>query len=125
MAVSVWAVEMARRLMGSGVTINTVVPGVVRTDILRNDPWPVQLMDRLLRPFVSLSVEQGSVGPLYLATAGETANLSGQFYENQRQGPPRLIRVPGGTYDPELAFRLWTFSDELTRQKSGPVRNNS
>jgi len=120
MAVSVWTAELARCLAGSGLTINTVVPGVVRTDILRHDPWPVQLLDRLLRPFVSLSVEQGSTGPLYLATAPELARTNGRFYKNQRRGNPVPTQVPAGTYNAGLGQQLWSFSEELVGGRGAP-----
>ena len=113
MAVSVWTVELARRLEGSGVSVNTVVPGVVRTDILRNDPLLVRWMDKLIQPFVGMSAEQGAVAPLYALLSPEVEGLNGQFLKGTRRGPKR-IRVPKGTYAPELGRQLWTFSEKLT-----------
>lgn len=113
MAVSVWTVELARRLEGSGVSVNTVVPGVVRTDILRNDPLLVRWMDKLIQPFVGMSAEQGAVAPLYALLSPEVEELNGQFFKGTRRGPKR-IRVPKGTYAPELGRQLWTFSEKLT-----------
>lgn len=121
MAVSVWTVELARRLEETGVTVNTVVPGVVRTDILRNDPILVRWMDKLIQPFVGMSAEQGAVAPLYALLSPEVEGLNGQFFKGTRRGPKR-ISVPKGTYDPEVARRLWTFSEKLTVGKTPPLQ---
>jgi len=113
MAVSVWTVELARRLVGTGVTVNTVVPGVVRTDILRNDPLLVRWLDKLIQPFVEMSAEQGAVAPLYVLLSPEVEGLNGQFFKGTRWGPKR-IKVPKGTYDAKIAGQLWAFSEKLT-----------
>lgn len=113
MAVSIWTVGLAQRLRDTGVSVNTVVPGVVRTDILRNDPVLIRWMDKAIQPFVGMSAAQGAVAPLYALLSPEVAKLNGQFFKGTRRGPKR-ITVPRGTYDPGMAQRLWTFSERLT-----------
>lgn len=113
MAVSVWTVEMGRRLQSSSVVINAITPGVVRTNILRDSGRLVRAMDMALRPFVSLSVEQGAAGPLALATADSFSGVSGRFFKNTAHDGPVAIRVPAGTFNEDLGARLWAASESL------------
>ena len=101
--------ELARRLEGSGVTVNCGVPGVTRTNFGREDSGPVmRLLTPLARPFMR-SPEQGADTPLYLASSPEVEGVTGGYFAGRR--PRRSSRR---SYDRELAGRLWRVSEELT-----------
>ncbi len=101
--------ELARRLDGSGVTVNCVHPGVVRTNFGRDDPGPVlRLMTPLVRPLMR-TPEQGADTSVWLASSPEVEGVTGRYFASRRarQSSKR-------SYDPELARRLWRVSEELT-----------
>ncbi len=94
--------ELARRLEGTGVTSYALHPGVVASDIWRRVPWPV-------RPLVTrrmLTTEQGARTSLYCATSPDVATASGRYYENCAEREPSPVATP------ELAERLWRYSEE-------------
>ncbi|WP_102126564.1 SDR family NAD(P)-dependent oxidoreductase [Deinococcus planocerae] len=109
MAISVWTVALARRLAGTGVTVNNVHPGFVQTGILRTYPLAFRLVDYVLQFFVGMTAEEGARAPLYLATSPDMNGQSGQFFVTMNR-----VLVPKGTYAPQVAERLWTFSGRLT-----------
>lgn len=117
MASSVWTVAFARRFTSDEIIINNVRPGIVRTDILRNDPLFVQLLDRLFQPIMGMSAEQGAAAPVYLATSKDVAGLTGAFFKGTRRGI-KPAKVPPGTYDQALGERLWAFSEQCTNRSS-------
>lgn len=92
-----FAYELARRLDGSGVTSNTLHPGVIGTKLLH----------------VGFSgggpVEEGARTPVYLATSPDVAETTGMYFSNER-----AERSASVSYDEELAKRLWAISAELT-----------
>ncbi|HYU07116.1 MAG TPA: SDR family oxidoreductase [Thermoplasmata archaeon] len=97
--------ELARRLEGTGVTVNACHPGVIRTNFGRDDwPWAVHLV----RPFFK-SPEKGAQTPVYLAASPEVAGLTGKYVV--RKEPRASSRL---SQDPELQRRLYDVSLELT-----------
>ena len=61
--------ELARRLDGSGVTVNCAAPGVTRTNFGRDDSGRLmRMLSPLVRPFMR-TPEQGADTLLYLATS--------------------------------------------------------
>jgi retinol dehydrogenase 14 len=101
--------ELARRLEGTGVTVNCAAPGVTRTNFGRDDSGPVmRLLAPLARPFMR-SPEQGADTPVWLASAPEVEGETGGYYARRR-----ARRSSRRSYDPELARRLWRVSEELT-----------
>ena len=97
--------ELARRLEGSGVTVNACHPGVIRTNFGRDDwPWAVHLV----RPFFK-SPERGAETPIYLATSPEVADVTAKYLVNKK--PRASSRL---SWDPELARRLYEVSLDLT-----------
>ena len=97
--------ELARRLEGTGVTVNACHPGVIRTNFGRDDwPWAVHLV----RPFFR-SPEKGAQTPVYLAASPEVAGLTGKYVV--RKEPRASSRL---SQDPELQRRLYDVSLELT-----------
>ena len=101
--------ELARRLEGSGVTVNCGVPGVTRTNFGREDSGRVmRLLTPLARPFMR-SPEQAADTFLYLASSPEVEGVTGGYFARRR--PRRSSRR---SYDRELAGRLWRVSEELT-----------
>jgi NAD(P)-dependent dehydrogenase (short-subunit alcohol dehydrogenase family) len=101
--------ELARRLEGTGVTVNCAAPGVTRTNFGREDSGPVmRLLTPLGRPFMR-SPEQGADTPLWLASSPEVEGVTGGYYASRR-----ARRSSRRSYDPELARRLWRVSEELT-----------
>ena len=101
--------ELARRLEGSGVTVNCAAPGVVRSNFGGDDSGPfMRLMTPLVRPFMR-TPEQGADTSLYLASSPDVEGMTGGYYASGR-----ARRSSRRSHDPELARRLWQVSEELT-----------
>ena len=60
-----------------------------------------------MRPFM-ISPESGAETPVYLASAVEAANITGQIFANKK---PQAAT----TYDEAAAQRLWRISAELVK----------
>jgi retinol dehydrogenase 14 len=108
--------ELARRLDGSGVTVNAVHPGLVRTalgdhsGVLRRAGW--RLLHVAYRRH-SLSPEQGAAAITYLATAPELEDVTGRYFVGRRAEESSPV-----SRDPAAAARLWELSEELTCARS-------
>jgi len=97
-----FAAELARRLEGTGVTVYSLHPGMVASDVWRRVPWPVRtVMKRWMK-----TVEQGAETIVYCASAPELSSESGLYYTDcAKKHSSRL------TQDPELAAELWRRSE--------------
>lgn len=100
-----FTLELARRLAGTDVTANCLHPGMIATKLQQDYTGAARS--------AGASPERGAETPLYLATSGEVAGVSGQYFENKRA-------VPASTtaQDEALAKRLWQISAKLTRFNS-------
>ena len=98
--------ELARRLAGTGVTANSLHPGVVGTQFGRNNRG-LSLIIRLVRPFLR-SEAKGAETSIHLATAPELATTTGQYFDDNQ--PKRASDL---AYDETLARRLWEESEKL------------
>jgi NAD(P)-dependent dehydrogenase (short-subunit alcohol dehydrogenase family) len=98
--------ELARRLEATGVTVNAVHPGRVRSSIMREAPAPF----RMLTWRLSGSAELAGRSVADLATAPELAGSNGRFYHGRRE-----IQATAEATDTQRQRRLWEVSEELTR----------
>jgi NAD(P)-dependent dehydrogenase (short-subunit alcohol dehydrogenase family) len=101
--------ELAKRLVGTGVTANALHPGVVRTGFGGTDDMSgiEHLTVAIGSPFY-ISAERGSRTTVYLASSPEVADRTGGYYVRSREHrPSRAAR------DPEAAKRLWEASEQL------------
>jgi len=73
--------ELATELQESGVTVNAVHPGVVRTRLGIGAPGIPGAEAR----HGWLSPEEGAAGPLHLATAPELARTTGRYFDQTRE----------------------------------------
>lgn len=101
--------ELARRLEGTGVTVNAVHPGAVATGIwVRPLGRAGALLGPVLRRFMR-SPEQGAETVVYLALSPEVEGVSGRYFVDRR---PRAASP--ASQDPEAARRAWAISVALT-----------
>jgi len=100
--------ELARRLEGTGITVNALHPGFVATNIGSNIGWFM----RIIRPLMNvraLSVEEGAETVIYLATSPEVEGITGKYYFRCKPAPSSAY-----SYDEEVAKQLWAVSEEMT-----------
>ncbi len=103
-----FAAELARRLEGTGVTSNSLHPGVVATNIWSNAPvWAKPLIQILYRPFF-ISAEKGARTIVQLAASPEFEGVTGKYFEEGRMMTP----APSAQ-DEVLAKRLWEVSASM------------
>ena len=108
--------ELARRLEGENITVNALHPGLVRTNIARNNG----LLGRVVNFFIGvrgITPDKGAETPVYLAVSPEVESVSGKFFVDCRPVPSSSI-----SYDTELAARLWDISMCLTNAGDPPAR---
>ena len=98
--------ELARRLAGTGVTVNSCHPGVIRTN-LGGDDMPAVF--KFVRLFFK-SPERGAETPIYLATSPGVAAVTGGYFVNRRMTEPSRA-----SRDATSARRLYELSLDLTR----------
>lgn len=100
--------ELARRLAGTGVTVNCCHPGAVATGLGTNNGAWAKVATRVLG-LLFKTPAQGAATSIHLASAPEVAGVTGQYFANRK--PRRSARV---TYDESVQRRLWDESARLT-----------
>jgi len=105
--------ELARRLEGTGVTVNCLHPGTVATGYGRDgDTSGVFAFGlKFIKPFI-LSAEKGARTSIYLASSPDVAGITGQYFVKCRARQPSAI-----ARDDEAARTLWKHSEKLVAQK--------
>ncbi|KAL3498868.1 hypothetical protein ACH5RR_041600 [Cinchona calisaya] len=107
------ASELSRRLKENGIPIivNSIHPGSVVTDLLRNS--------RLLSGFVNVvgkyffkNVQQGAATTCYVALHPQVKGVSGEYFADCN-----LSQASSLAKDSELAKKLWDFSLNLIAPK--------
>lgn len=99
--------ELAKRLSGTGVTANSLHPGVVRTDLLRNHP----VVRSFLTPPAYLLMKSTSAGvqtQLTVALDPELQRVSGKYFSDCR-----VTEESATAQDDETAAWLWQQSEQL------------
>jgi NAD(P)-dependent dehydrogenase (short-subunit alcohol dehydrogenase family) len=104
-----FARELARRLAGTGVTVNALHPGVVRSQLFRSSPALLRVLLWSVGRLFMLSPQQGARGSVYLATASELDGESGGYYRGRRRVAPSAA-----AQSEACAARLWQESARLT-----------
>lgn len=105
-----FAKELAKKLAGTGVTVNSCHPGVVQTELGRHDNKFMQLFIKpLLAPFFKTPVE-GAQTQIYLALDPDLANVSGKYFSNCKEETPSKA-----AQSDETAAWLWQKSSDLVK----------
>jgi retinol dehydrogenase 13 len=116
--------ELARRLEGTGVTVNCVFPGIFRSNLGGTDGaqgvfW--KAVDLLLGWAIP-TPEQAAKRVLYAATSPELDGVTGRYL-----GDRAPIKAPAQALDPDANQRLWEISERLTglATDSGTLRSSA
>jgi retinol dehydrogenase 12 len=102
--------ELARRLAGTGVTVNALHPGVVATGFGHNTPGLFRWLIKLAAPFLT-TPEQGAETLVYLATSPAVEGVTGKYFAKSRE-----IRPSPTAQDTEVAAKLWAATEQLLAQ---------
>lgn len=101
---------LARRLEGSGVSANTVDPGIVSSNIFLKDGTPSKrllgpVMDRIMTP-----AWQGATTTLAVAAGPQGEGVTGAYFVKGR-----LRASSGASRDEETARKLWAVSESILK----------
>jgi len=104
--------ELARRLKDTGVTVNAVHPGFVRTGFGKDNNSIMDLIFGFMQ-FFALSPERGAETSIYLASSPEVQGVSGKYFSKSRPA-----RSSAASYIEGEWRRLWEISEALTGVQS-------
>lgn len=97
--------ELARRLKGTGITVNCLHPGFVKTNLIRER----RLVTFLIQP-LQMTPEKGAETSIYLASSPEVEGVSGKYFVSKKE-----TKSSKESYDESISKRLWEVSAELTK----------
>ena len=101
--------ELARRLEGTGVTVNALHPGFVATNFGANNAGFLGTLVRRFMNLFSIDVETGAQTSIYLTASAEVEGVTGKYFVKQQAVASSEI-----SYDQTTAKRLWEISEEMT-----------
>uniref|UniRef100_A0A673H579 NADP-retinol dehydrogenase n=1 Tax=Sinocyclocheilus rhinocerous TaxID=307959 RepID=A0A673H579_9TELE len=99
--------SLAKKLQGSGVTVYSLHPGVVQSELFRNLSKPVQIAVKVFSPFTKTTI-QGAQTTIYCAVEPKLDNESGGYYSDCA---PALCSSEA--LDDEMAQKLWELSCQM------------
>ena len=106
LALMLFTYELSRKLEGTGVTVNALHPGVVNTNLGRDQS---KFSQGFAKAFFK-SPEKGAETSIYLASSPEVEGITGKYFVKKE---PRESSEE--SYNEEYAKRLWEISAEMTK----------
>jgi len=105
MANLLFTMELARRLENTGITVNAIHPGLVRSGIMKESFAPLRLFTWL----ASRPPQKATADILHVATSPGLEKGTGKFFHRGKE-----IQVPAYANDREAQQTLWEISEKLT-----------
>jgi NAD(P)-dependent dehydrogenase (short-subunit alcohol dehydrogenase family) len=102
--------ELAKRLKGTGVTVNTLHPGVVKTGFASDSSGFMGFFFGLVKRFAGLTPEQGADTVVYLAMSPEVKDVTGTYFHKRKAQKTNPV-----SYDASANKRLWAESARLVK----------
>ena len=109
-----FARELAKRLNGSGVTANSLHPGLIMTEIFRY--FGFMHMTFYWRPWAIVlgkTIEQGAQTTIHLAVSKDVEGVTGLYFDNCKP-----IEPSKAAQSDEAAVKLWQLSADLVGLQS-------
>ncbi|MBC8097098.1 MAG: SDR family NAD(P)-dependent oxidoreductase [Akkermansiaceae bacterium] len=106
MANLLYTYALARRLEGTGVSVNAVHPGLIKSDLMKEAPRLMQLLFQL----ISAPPEKAGEALAHLALAPALEGVSGKFFTNGKE-----IQSNAYSHLRENQSRLWDACVALTQ----------
>ena len=100
--------ELARRLEGTGVTVNVLHPGLVSTGFGKNNPGLIMKIMGVVIPLIARSPEKGAKTSIYLVSSPAVQNITGKYFVDCKVTQP----APQAA-DSAVARKLWNVSAEM------------
>lgn len=105
-----FARELAKRLEGTGVTANSLHPGMIDTGIWRSVPFPLNYPMRLITKGFFKTPVQGAQTTIYLAVSEELEGVSGRYFMDCKEHT-----LNNAASDMEKAKKIWEESAKLVK----------
>lgn len=105
--------ELARRLDGTGVTVNAMHPGLVGTGLLSSNGLRGRAGGALMR-VLGRSAKRGARTIVYLATSPEVEGITGRYFVDEQ-----AVASSPASYNEPLAAELWALSAGLVTGVAG------
>ena len=102
--------ELAKRLQGTGVTVNALHAGDVATGIWSWAPGWTQPILAIAKRWFMISPAEGATRIVHVAANPELLGVTGLYFENNRPRDPSTLAL-----DDAVATRLWQESARLVR----------
>ena len=102
--------ELARHLKGSGVTVNSLHPGVIiaESEIKRHFPPVLQTVFSILLTPIVKTAKQGAQTTIYLAVSEDVEGVSGLYFQDCA-----ITEPSEPAQDENMARKLWDVSQTL------------
>jgi retinol dehydrogenase-12 len=101
--------ELARRLSGTGITANSLHPGVIATGFGTNNGGLLGFATRHLSPLFLTTPLKGAATTIHLASSPAVDGVSGRYFAKCREAS-----TTRHAQDDQAAARLWALSEQIT-----------
>jgi retinol dehydrogenase 14 len=112
LANALFTYELAKRLSGSGVTVNCLHPGFVASNFASDAGGWFSFGFKIAKLF-AISPEKGAATAIYLASSPEVEGISGKYFIKCKEA-----KSSPESYNEAIRQRLWEVSAELTGQST-------
>ena len=103
---------LAERLKSKNITVNSLHPGVVKTDIgKKGTPAYIRWFWSMFTFLGGISVEDGAKTSIYLASSNEVKNVTGKYFDLCKVKEESALAK-----DKNLAKQLWAETERLISQ---------
>jgi len=102
--------HLAPLIIKSGVTVNSLHPGVVRSGLFRNAPLWIQIFFDASAKLLFKTPKEGAQTSIHLAVAYEVAAVTGQYFSDCN-----MIEASDLATNDGLAKKLWETSEVLVK----------
>ena len=98
---------LANKLNEKNITVNSIHPGLIGTNLLSKNGWISPFLNILLKLF-GKSTKTGAKGLIYLATSDDIKQLTGKYFEGVN-----ITKLLNHADDMKSAKKLWDISSKL------------
>jgi NAD(P)-dependent dehydrogenase (short-subunit alcohol dehydrogenase family) len=100
---------LSRKLKETGITVNCIHPGVVKTGLMQSDfPFPANFIFPIVRLLVGKTPEQAADTPVWLAWSNEVKGINGEYVHHRK-----VKKSWGPTRDENAQMRLYNVTQSM------------